>query len=56
MKKTVTINISGTIFNIEEDGYEKLNQYLTLINKHFSSYDDKEEIVEDIESRIAELF
>ncbi|MBW8051004.1 MAG: PspC domain-containing protein [Cytophagales bacterium] len=56
MKKTVTINISGTIFNIEEDGYEKLNDYLTLINKHFSSYDDKEEIVEDIESRIAELF
>ncbi|MCH8317588.1 MAG: PspC domain-containing protein, partial [Bacteroidetes bacterium] len=56
MKKTVTINISGTIFNIEEDGYEKLNQYLFLINKHFTSYDDKEEIVEDIESRIAELF
>lgn len=56
MKKTISINISGTIFNIDEDGYEKLYQYLSLINKHFSSYEEKEEIVKDIESRIAELF
>lgn len=56
MKKTVSINISGIIFHIEEDGYEKLRNYLTSIQRYFSSYEDNKEIVADIESRIAELF
>lgn len=56
MKKNISINISGIIFHIEEDGYEQLRNYLDTINKYFSSYEDSAEIIADIESRIAEIF
>ena len=56
MKKNISINISGIIFHIEEDGYEKLKNYLESINKYFSAFDDSGEIIADIESRIAEIF
>jgi phage shock protein PspC (stress-responsive transcriptional regulator) len=56
MKKNISINISGIIFHIEEDGFETLKSYLDSINKYFSSYEDSEEIIADIESRIAEIF
>ena len=56
MKKTISINIAGIVFHIEDDGYEKLNAYLKSIQKYFSSYEGSKEIVEDIEARIAEKF
>ena len=56
MKKTVSINIGGVVFHIEEDAYENLRKYLAEINQYFSKYDDSKEIVSDIESRIAEVF
>ncbi len=56
MKKTISINISGQVFNIEEDSYEKLKLYLGAITKYFSSYGDSKEILTDIEGRIAEKF
>jgi phage shock protein PspC (stress-responsive transcriptional regulator) len=56
MKKNISINISGIIFHIEEDGYETLRKYLDSINKYFSSFEDSTEIMADIESRIAEIF
>lgn len=56
MKKNISINISGIIFHIEEDGYENLKKYLDSINKYFSSFEDSSEILADIESRIAEIF
>lgn len=56
MKKNISINISGIIFHIEEDGYENLKNYLESINTYFSSYEESEEIIADIESRIAEIF
>ncbi|MBS1681622.1 MAG: PspC domain-containing protein [Bacteroidetes bacterium] len=56
MKKTLSINISGIIFHIEEDGYEALRKYLDSINKYFGSFEDSSEILADIESRIAEIF
>ncbi|MBO3700209.1 PspC domain-containing protein [Roseivirga sp. E12] len=56
MKKNISINISGIIFHIEEDGYDRFKKYLDSINKYFASYEDSEEIIADIESRIAELF
>ena len=56
MKKNISINISGIIFHIEEDGYDQLKNYLDSINKYFSSFDDSSEILADIESRIAEIF
>src|SRR3954462_8965682 len=56
MKKNISINISGIIFHIEEDGYETLKKYLDSINRYFSSFEDSSEILADIESRIAEIF
>ena len=55
MKKTFTINISGIVFNIDEDAYEKLGSYLRKIKKHFQGSEGGEEIINDIESRIAEI-
>ena len=56
MNKTVSVNISGFIFNIEEIAYEKLSRYLNTIRGYFSESTGAEEIIEDIEARIAELF
>lgn len=56
MKKNININLQGIIFHIEEDGYEQLSRYLTSIRHYFSSYEGHEEIVADIEARIAEIF
>src|SRR5690606_27134285 len=56
MKKTISINISGILFHIEEDGYDILRKYLDAINRHFSSYKENHEIISDIENRIAEIF
>jgi phage shock protein PspC (stress-responsive transcriptional regulator) len=56
MNKTVTVNIGGIIFHIDENAYEKLNRYLESIRSYFKTSDGGEEIVHDIESRIAEMF
>lgn len=56
MEKTLTINISGWVFNINENAYEKLTQYFKKLNAHFKKEEGGEEIVADIEARIAELF
>ena len=56
MKKTFTINISGSVFYIEEDAYEVLQKYLRTLKNHFGSSDEGKEIESDIEARIAEIF
>ncbi len=56
MKKTISINIAGLIFYIEEDGYDKLRQYIGSVHRYFSTFADSTEIVADIEGRIAERF
>ena len=56
MKKNISINLQGIIFHIEDDGYEVLSRYLQEVKKYFASYQGHEEIVADIEGRIAELF
>lgn len=56
MKKTIRINISGLIFNIDEDAFEKLQQYLNFITKKFINTEEGNEIIADVEARIAELF
>ncbi|GAB2943106.1 hypothetical protein GCM10027048_04620 [Hymenobacter coalescens] len=56
MKKNISINLQGLIFHIEEDGYEVLQRYLQDVKAHFSTYRGHEEIVADIEGRIAEIF
>ena len=55
MKKTFTINISGSVFHIEEDAFEKLQDYLQLLKRFFETQKGGQEILQDIESRIAEL-
>ncbi|MBK6952854.1 MAG: PspC domain-containing protein [Crocinitomicaceae bacterium] len=56
MNKTISINIGGFVFNIEEDAYQKLYHYLNTIKKNFTSEEEREEIMHDIELRIAEIF
>ncbi len=56
MKKTIPITLSGTLFHIEEDAYNRLSLYLSSIKSHFAEYPDNIEIIADIENRIAEQF
>ena len=56
MKKTVRININGLIFNLDEDAYHRLNKYLESIRRKFKNKSEADEVVSDVESRIAELF
>jgi phage shock protein PspC (stress-responsive transcriptional regulator) len=56
MKKTVTVNIGGIVFHIEETAYEKLQSYLSNIKSYFTLSDGRDEIIQDIETRIAEMF
>lgn len=56
MNKIFNINLGGYPFVIDDDAYKKLNKYLDTIQKHFRKSEGCEEIVGDIEARIAELF
>jgi phage shock protein PspC (stress-responsive transcriptional regulator) len=56
MKKTLTINIGYSIFNIDEDAYEILNKYLDSIKDYFQKIDNDPDIIKDFELRIAENF
>ncbi|MEI6815776.1 MAG: PspC domain-containing protein [Bacteroidota bacterium] len=56
MKKTVTVNIGGIVFHIDEDAYLLLSTYLESIKAHFHTSEGKDEITSDIEARIGELF
>ncbi len=49
------MNLSGIIFHIEEDAFDKLSKYLATIKGYFSDSDGRDEIMSDIESRIAEM-
>jgi phage shock protein PspC (stress-responsive transcriptional regulator) len=56
MNKTISINLGGRNFFIEEDAYKKLDEYLKAIKSRFAEYAGSEEIVADMESRIGEKF
>lgn len=56
MKKIININFQGRVIPIEESAYEILKQYVDSLRVYFSNEDGREEIISDIESRIAELF
>lgn len=56
MNKTIIININSIVFHIEEDAYETLRGYIAEIKKHFGQTPDSDEILQDIENRIAEMF
>jgi phage shock protein PspC (stress-responsive transcriptional regulator) len=56
MNKTVNINLAGIFFHIDEDAYLKLQRYLEAIKRSFTDSQGRNEIIADIEARIAELF
>ena len=56
MKKTLSINIAGFLFHIEEDAYQVLESYLNSIHAYFDTFEGSKEIIADIEARIAEKF
>ena len=56
MKKTLTVNLGGTVFNIDDDAYRLLDNYLSNLKMHFRKEVGADEIVDDIERRISELF
>ncbi len=55
MKKTVTVNLGGHAFIMDEDAYSRLNKYLNKIELEFKNANEAKEIIEDIEIRIAEI-
>jgi len=56
MTKSLTVNIGGQLFEIEEAAYSQLRSYIDSLQNHFKNDPDGKEIVEDLETRIAELF
>lgn len=55
MEKTISITIAGLIFHIESSAYERLDSWLSAVRRHFRRYDDSNEILRDIETRVAEI-
>ncbi|MBL7944151.1 MAG: PspC domain-containing protein [Flavobacteriales bacterium] len=56
MNKTIMIHLGGGVFHIEEDAYQTLKNYLDTIKSNFSGDPGQQEIMQDIEARIAEIF
>jgi phage shock protein PspC (stress-responsive transcriptional regulator) len=55
MKKTLTVNLGGTVFHIDEDAYQLLDNYLSNLRIHFSKEEGADEIMSDFELRISEI-
>lgn len=56
MKKIININLASRLIPIEDSAYEILRQYLDSLKKYFAREEGADEIVSDIEGRIAEIF
>jgi phage shock protein PspC (stress-responsive transcriptional regulator) len=56
MNKTVNINLGGMFFHIDEEAYQKLSRYFEAIKRSLTNSNGQDEIIKDIEMRIAELF
>jgi len=54
MKETRTINLNGLVYHIDYDAYQLLRDYLHDIELRLPQ-DDRQEVMTDIEARIAEL-
>src|SRR5215218_8816448 len=55
MKKIININLSGRVIPIEDSAYESLQRYIESLRRYFAHEEGRDEIINDIESRIAEL-
>lgn len=56
MKKTIDINLGGLLFHLDEDAYLQLSNYLEALRRHLAATEGREEVLADIEARIAEIF
>jgi hypothetical protein len=56
MKKVININFQGRVVPIEETSYDLLKQYTDSLRIYFANEEGRDEIINDIESRIGELF
>lgn len=56
MKRLLQVNLCNNQFAIDQDAYERLESYFTSLEKHFENNENAEEIIYDIECRLAELF
>lgn len=56
MKKVININFQGRVIPIEEPAYEELRKYTDSLRDYFRNEEGRDEIINDIENRIAELF
>lgn len=56
MIKTLSINLGGRVFQINENAYQELSNYLDHLNEFYNNTEGKDEIISDIESRFAEIF
>lgn len=56
MKKNITVNLFGTLYAIDDDACKLLEQYLDNMRSYFSKREGGDEITDDIEHRVAELF
>src|SRR5215217_9729808 len=55
MKKIININLAGRVIPIEDAAYERLQRYIESLRRYFANEEGRDEIINDIESRIAEL-
>lgn len=56
MKKTISINLGGRAFNIEEDGFLELEKYIEKLKQQFSNDPSVNDLIADIELGIADKF
>ncbi len=56
MKQITHINLGGHPVTIDVDAFELLSRYLDSLEAHFADSPGKDEIMSDIETRLAELF
>lgn len=56
MKKVININFKGRVIPIEESAFEQLQKYTESLRRYFANEEGRDEIINDIEDRIAELF
>jgi len=56
MKKTLSVNLGGSVYHIDEDAYQELMDYLQEVKSHLGNDASSSEVLIDIEQRISELF
>jgi phage shock protein PspC (stress-responsive transcriptional regulator) len=56
MNKIIDIHLGGITFRLDEPAYIALVAYLEALGKHLEQTESREEVLADIEARIAEIF